>query len=282
MLARVCFFILFFIAMPGAQAHEHLVKSDIPRATYLGNEGVLVTNGDTKILFDAFYSSSYGQYALVPEDMAAAIMAGEAPFDGIDAVFVSHAHGDHFTPAPMLAYLRAHEGLRLYAPKQALDRLTEEAGADDPVLSRVTPVDLGLNDAPVSMTVGDLIIEAVAVPHAGGARMASIQNIVFRVTLNGETTAAHFGDAGPVDANFAPHQDHWDARITHIAFPPYWFHANPEGRAILSDRIKARKVVGVHVPAEAAGNGDAARERVGGDVFTDPGETRDIPVISEN
>ena len=37
------------------------------QALYLGNEGVLITHGDDKVLFDAFYAEAHGLYVLVPE-----------------------------------------------------------------------------------------------------------------------------------------------------------------------------------------------------------------------
>ena len=50
----VIMLVIFSIAT-NALAHDHAA-----RATYLGNEGVMVARGDTKILFDAFYADSYG------------------------------------------------------------------------------------------------------------------------------------------------------------------------------------------------------------------------------
>jgi hypothetical protein len=66
-----------------------------------------VVRGDTKILFDAFYSDGHGQYTLVPDEISGSMFAGKAPCDGIDVVFVSHVHGEHFSDAPAIAYLRA-------------------------------------------------------------------------------------------------------------------------------------------------------------------------------
>jgi hypothetical protein len=48
------------------------------------------------------------------------------------------------------------------------------------------------------------------------------------------------------------------------------------GRAILNDLIRAKRTIGVHVPASAKGRGDETRRELGGDLFTDPGETRKI------
>ena len=68
---------------------------------YLANEGVMVRHAETSILFDPLFNNSFGQYQLVPDDMRAAIMAGKAPYDNADAVFISHYHDDHFSAADL-------------------------------------------------------------------------------------------------------------------------------------------------------------------------------------
>ena len=105
-IAGLAFLILI---MEGVQAHEST-------AHYLANEGLMVEHGDTKILFDPLFRNDYGQYMLLPEELEEALFAGTAPFDSIDAVFVSHHHGDHFSPADMVRLLRDQSGIRLYAP----------------------------------------------------------------------------------------------------------------------------------------------------------------------
>jgi L-ascorbate metabolism protein UlaG (beta-lactamase superfamily) len=250
------------------------------RAVYLGNEGVLVARGDAKILFDAFYADGHGQYALVPDEIANAMLKGEPPYDGVDAIFVSHVHGDHFSPAPALAYLRAHEDVALYASAQIREALLNAGVAeDDRVLARVKTFDLKPDSAPVSFSVGDLEISAAAVPHSGN--LADIQNLVWRVTLDDKTTVMHLGDAGTVIEDFERHAGHFAERKTNMAFPPFWFLTNENGRTILQTYINADHVVGVHVPASAAGRGDETRAEIGGDVFTDPGESREIPDTSD-
>ena len=47
-------------------------QSENPTALYMANEGLMVTDGDTKILFDPLFPESFGQYLLVPEEMNAA------------------------------------------------------------------------------------------------------------------------------------------------------------------------------------------------------------------
>ena len=119
-----------------------------PRAHYLANSGVLVTNGDVKVLFDPLFDNSYGQYQLLPAKMEQDLFAGAPPFDGIDAIFVSHHHGDHFAPASMLSFLKARQDVRLFAPAQAVLALRAAADEDDEsVFDRV--IGLTLNNADV-------------------------------------------------------------------------------------------------------------------------------------
>ena len=252
-----------------AVAHDHAT------AHYLGNEGVMVERGETKILFDAFYAESYGQYALVPNEISDAMMKGDAPFNGVDAVFVSHVHGDHFSPAPAIAYLRAQPAVTLFAPEQVREKILEAGVSDDDsIMQRVRTFTLAPDDEGESFSFGEIEIDVVSIPHAGDR--PHIQNYAWRVSLDDETTVVHLGDAGTVVSDFSRHQGHFNAKSTHTAFPPYWFVGDKNGDLILTDIIKAKQVIGVHVPKRAAGEGDQWRKRAGGDLFTDPGETRAI------
>ncbi|MEZ5464539.1 MAG: MBL fold metallo-hydrolase [Lysobacteraceae bacterium] len=248
------------------------------RATYLGNEGVLVARGDTKVLFDAFYAVSYGQYVLVPDDIAAAMMAGDPPYDDIDAIFVSHVHGDHFTAKPAINYLRKHSTVQLYGSAQTCDAIATEVEADDPVMQRVVVADILPHDEARQFHVGDLDIEVVAIPHAGGPSRADVQNLSWRVTLDDDTTVIHFGDASTYKPDFDRHSEHFKAKRADAAFPPYWFFGNEDGEAIMRSHFNADRIIGIHVPAAAVGNGEAWRQRAGGDLFTDPGESRELSV----
>jgi hypothetical protein len=158
-------------------------------AFYLANEGVMVSDGDTRILFDPLYPESYGQYLLVPEEMRRALFAGEAPFDGVDAVFISHFHGDHFSPGDVLALMQAQADIALYAPQQAVLAMRSIAdGTQQAVFSRVHAVSLAYGDAPITLEMDELLVEAVRIPHSGWPTgRVDVENIVWRVTLNAIT-----------------------------------------------------------------------------------------------
>jgi L-ascorbate metabolism protein UlaG (beta-lactamase superfamily) len=244
---------------------------------YLANEGVMITHGDTTILFDPLFADSYGQYQVVPQNVLDAIFAGAAPFDGVDAVFISHFHGDHFSASEVLRLLQVRREIQLYAPAQAVAEMRRISTSDDEgIFDRITIFDLDYGDAPVFVRQEGLLIEAVHVPHSGWpTARTDVQNITFRVTLEDTSTVLHLGDADARLVHFAQDQNYWDERRIDLAFPPYWFFLSDDGREILENRINIRNSIGIHVPARF---GDAPSsvpdELLGDDLFTRPGEGR--------
>lgn len=244
---------------------------------YLANEGVMIAHGDTKILFDPLFDNSYELYQRVPPEMRDAIFAGAAPYDGVNAVFISHFHGDHFSARDVLRLLQEREGIRLYAPAQAVTEMRKLATSDvEAVFERVTIFDLDYGDAPVFVRTEGLLIEAVHVPHSGWpTARTDVQNIAFRITLEESSTVLHLGDADARLVHFEQDENYWDERRVDLAFPPYWFFRSADGREILDDRVRASHSIGIHVPAEYGEDASTIpAELLGEDLFTQPGEGR--------
>lgn len=253
-------------------ACAHPPEGDEGTATYLANEAIMITVGETKLLFDPIYDNLYGQFQPIPEDMRAAMIAGDAPFDGIDAVFVTHAHGDHFAAGEMADYLAAHRDVAFYAPTQAVDMMRALEDFDETILDQVTEITLSEGDDLAVLSEGDLTVEAVMIPHLGGEQMADIDNAIYRVTVDGYTVM-HLGDANADDAHFEPYDAHWQARETGIVFPHFAYFIIPGGTEILYQRLNAREAVGFHVPVNIPPPLQGTEE----DYFHEPGETRSIP-----
>lgn len=244
------------------------VRGNTPsaKAHYLANAGVLIVSGETKIAFDPIFRNDFGTYRRLPEALESALFEGRAPFDGLDAVFISHYHEDHFSAIDVSRLLRERPELHLYAPAQAVSGMRDIAD----VRTRITEIALEYKDPPLAIETGNLLVEALRIPHSGWPETRlDVENIAFRVTLDETTTVLHLGDADTSDVHFARDPDYWDRRHTHMAFPPYWYFQSEDGRHVLENRLKPGHAVGVHVPV-------ATRELEGFDLFVEPGETRDI------
>ncbi len=244
--------------------------------TYIANEGVMVWEGDTKILFDPLYENAFGRYQLVPDRVREAIFAGDPPYDGVTAVFVSHHHGDHFSAADILRLLRERGDIHFYAPAQAVAAVIALTGdRDQAVRDRMTGLDLEYGDTPVNITAGDLVIDAAHVPHTGWpTARTDVQNIAFRVTLNNGMTVLHLGDADARTIHFEADEAYWDETTIDLALPPYWYFLSDDGIEILEERLDVIHAIGIHVPDEFSNPSNRPDELLGYDVFTSPGEGR--------
>jgi L-ascorbate metabolism protein UlaG (beta-lactamase superfamily) len=266
---NVRFLVFFLLISPSAYAQHTSVQ-------YLANEGVMVAHEETKVLFDPLFNNSYGQYQLVPTAMRAAIFAGERPYDDVDAVFVSHHHGDHFDPEDMLRLLREQPGIHLYAPAQAVTAIRQIAGDEDAaVLDRMTGLDLDYGDEPVSIQAEDLVVDAVHIPHTGWpTARTDVQNIAFRVTLGDANTVVHLGDADARVVHYESDEDYWEERTIDLALPPYWYFGSSDGIEILENRLNVNHAIGIHVPDSFSSPANIPAELAGRDLFTRPGEGR--------
>ena len=239
--------------------------------TYLGNEALLVTYNATKVLFDPFFHNAYNSFQLVPEDIQKALFSGKPPYDNIDAIFISHAHGDHFSANDVHRYLTSFPNTQLVAPKQAVDEVLKLADNTD-IQKRIVSLSLDYQDPPVNKRLENISFDAVRIPHAGWPQRADVANLVYRVSLDNKVTIMHLGDADANDTHFKPLIDHWHATLTHMVYPPFWFFTTEDGPMIINTRINARESIGVHVPIDVP----EELRKSGADYFTIPGETRSL------
>lgn len=262
------------IALNGAAWLETAQAHEIGAARHIANEGILVSAGDTKIMFDPLALSGFGTYPEITAEDKAAIFAGEGEFDGIDIVFISHAHSDHFSAIDMIDYMSVQPSVRLVAPKQAVDLMQKEDIWSDDLTARIDVLDLDYGHDAVQKNWGALSADIVRIPHAGwpDPKRASIQNMLYRVSLPSGATIIHMGDADPRAEHFTPYNDVWDAKDTHTAFPPYWFLTREGGQDILTNILHAKDAVGIHVPIKVPDD----LKNSGASYLTVPGEIKPI------
>ena len=110
--------------------------------------GTVIRGGDTALLIDCGFSRSNLEYRLSRRSLT---------IDQIDAVLVTHEHGDH--RKGVLSLARRHE-IPVYASRGTLDVIRErERGVDkiEDLLFEIVPG--------VPFQVKDLIVYPIAVPH---------------------------------------------------------------------------------------------------------------------
>ncbi|NVE95925.1 MBL fold metallo-hydrolase [Altererythrobacter sp. JGD-16] len=239
----------------------------------------MVEAGDAKILFDPLFQP--GLRPVMNDEFAETIIDGLAPYEGVDAVFISHAHRDHFHADYIIRLLAAQKDLRLFVPTQVAAMLEAHPDWKLEFDERVKSVDLAPGHS-LRYTLGSMRIDAVRVPHIGYPnRNAGLENIVFRVALTPNHRVMHLGDADGQPDHFAPHEAMFSEARTGMAFVPYWMLLEDSGREVIGTMLNAEKVIGIHVGTRANPE-DASAELIasGEDYFSKLGETRVIPETS--
>lgn len=232
-------------------------------ATSILNAGVMTqmdagdAGGSLKLLFDPLYDDHFGSLQQMTPDLIEAIVSGAPPYDNVDVVFVSHAHGDHFSARHITQMMLRQPQLQLAAPGQALDALREREGWTPGLEARVRTIVLENGEASQPFEIGEgsasAVVEAFRSPHAGWPdRHAATHNITFRVSVEREGGAAarvmHLGDADPAAQHYDALAEFLSARRTGLAMVPFWFYGEGVDPAIITDTLNAQTSVAVHVP----------------------------------
>ncbi|GAB5519630.1 MAG: hypothetical protein RhofKO_18810 [Rhodothermales bacterium] len=125
-------------------------SSDSLTVTFIGNEGVMLSDGATTLMVDLPYQSGYSGY-MTYEPSAL------APVGNIVSV-ITHRHSDHFDPA-----LFAERDWSVIGPHEVTASISAE---------RIVP----FKDR---MTVGNFVVDPFATPHA------DVEHYSYRITWQG-------------------------------------------------------------------------------------------------
>ncbi len=262
-------------------------------ATSILNAGVMTqmgagADGSLKFLFDPLYDDHFGSLQQMPPELIAAIVSGAAPYDGVDGVFVSHAHGDHFSARHLTDMMVKQPQLQLAVPGQALEAMREMDGWSADLETRIHSIELENGEAAQAFRFGGngaadsgAIVEAFRSPHSGWPdRHAATHNITFRVSVEGEGAAAtvmHLGDADPAAEHYAALSDFLSARRSGLAMVPFWFYGAGIDPAIITEVLNAQSSVAVHVPVRVPAYLEDGEQSEGRAYFSGIGEVLEIP-----
>ncbi|MEZ5470649.1 MAG: MBL fold metallo-hydrolase [Marinicella sp.] len=261
---KVIIFLAIAFNVISAKAHDNT------EAIYLGNEAVMVSSGSSKIIFDPLFHNDFNIYQKVPQPILDKLFANEAPYDNLDAIFISHAHGDHFAADLIFRYLLSFPQVQLFGPTQAIDQIKDLDQAKK-LSKQLHPITLAYKDPAKKLEMKNLYIDVVRIPHSGWPNnRADVSNLLYRVTLDDSVTVIHMGDADPNDVHFYPYDDLWKSRQTDISFPPYWFYMSAFGPGIIENGLNTRESIGIHVPVEVP----EALTNSGKQYFSKPGEKK--------
>ena len=175
--------LLLWFCLTGVQAQntKEFLDGKKVKITYVGNSGFLINIGDKNILIDSLFKGFKGGYNL-PQKVQDKLTLAQAPFDDVDLVLVTHAHGDHINPDMVRQYLKNNPKAIFASTQQIINALKESA--DRYIAFNPT------KEKSESKVINGISIETFYLPHGPKSR---IINIGFLISVNG-VSFFHTGD----------------------------------------------------------------------------------------
>lgn len=215
----------------------------------LANGGVLIDDGQTRVMIDGLVVEPYAIYAGLPAAAVDDFEHATGVFADIDLALASHRHHDHNQPAFACEFLQESGATRLVTSAQVIDLLREKcrafvtgSGAD-----RVTAID-PQPGAPVVLEEGDVRVTVFNLSH-GKRQYARIENFAHLVEAGG-VRLLHIGDAA-MDSD-AFEQAGLAGVEVDVAFIPVWFFQPGPGGAVVEAYLDAPRKIAVQVPPDEA------------------------------
>lgn len=249
-------------ALPTPSAHT----SGTIKLTYVGNEGVLISDGTNAVLIDGLHRKYDDAYLNPPPEVLSAMESAKPPFDQVRLVLVSHVHGDHFSAESVGLHLKNNPKAVLVSDAQKMSDIARLYPDHASIRNQTYEATPEWKERVIFEREG-IKVTLLGMKHGSPDRHWWVKNLGHIIEIGGKKLF-HFGDADTAVENFAAFN--LAAEKIDIAFIPYWFLLNEPGRKLVRETIAAKHNIAVHISPQNA-EADAANVKKlysGVDAFT--------------
>jgi L-ascorbate metabolism protein UlaG (beta-lactamase superfamily) len=206
--------------------------------TYLQNAGVLISDGEQKVLIDALFNNVSGWINLSLSELNKLKNADE-PYDSIDVVLITHNHGDHYSTSVINSYLGNNPNTKLIAPPQVTANFSSSQ------IVNITPSFWSSE----TVFINDIEIEVFYMRHfdAFGNDFSNVQNYGFLVRMGGYNIL-HLGDVEMTVENLQSF-GFVEKNIDYVLIPTFntEAHLTQAHKDALLAEINPSNIIGLHL-----------------------------------
>jgi L-ascorbate metabolism protein UlaG (beta-lactamase superfamily) len=219
-----------------------LVQADIT-VTQLANEGVIVSDGETRIMIDGMVVEPYSVYGGLPAEAATLFEEASGAFAQIDLALASHRHHDHNQPRFACQFMEQSAGTIFVSSSQVLGLMREKCRQLVTTSPRLKQIDPQYGD-PHRFTQGGANVTVFPLSH-GTRKYAKIQNYGHLIELGG-MTVLHIGDAAMDPADFE--RAGLGQLEIDVVLIPFWYFQPGPGASVIGQYMDAPVKIAVHIP----------------------------------
>lgn len=211
--------------------------------TRLANAGVILDDGQSRVMIDGMVVEPYSVYGGLPESAVADYRRAAGAFADIDLALVSHRHHEHNQPEFACTFLQASPGTMLYSSEQVIGLVREfcrELTTGSGRVHRISPQ----YGQPEVIEWNDVRVTVFLMSH-GTHKYAKIHNFAHLVEIGG-LNVLHVGDAAFEPADFEK-AGLADVKLDVALIPVVYFQPGP-GSEIIERYLDAPLKIAVHIP----------------------------------
>lgn len=217
-----------------------IVQVNEVEVTYIANDGVMISNGEKTVMIDAVNSWGNLQGWIRPSSpQLLAIENGNPPYDDIDVIMITHAHGDHYSTSAVQNYLSDHPNTKLISTPQVLSAFSAFS-------SQI--VDLSLTQFnKETVIVNDIEIDVLYIKHFnqfGNDFCTTTQNFGYVVHME-DKTFMHLGDVDLDESNL-DQLDLLADNITVVMIPTFGDLISQAHKTALIDHVNPQNIIALH------------------------------------
>ncbi|WP_223789326.1 MBL fold metallo-hydrolase [Marinicella meishanensis] len=211
------------------------------KVLYLGNEGVLVTDGNESVVLDGIGNYS-NPWINVPVSTQNTIRDMNEPFDQVVAVTISHQHSDHFNIAPVADFINQNSASTLFVPEDTRSFFTALG-------SQVDGTSLNRFESS-SRQLGGIKITTIETRHFNqfGFDFSGIENNVYVVEMAGKRII-HMGDVDYAADNFQAIVDAFEGPVDAIILPMFNTLVSQANAALVAEFFPDALIIASHIRA---------------------------------
>lgn len=207
------------------------------KITYLGNDGVLITDGDKAVIIDGLHAnpSAWVQLSTVEYNK---LLNAQPPYNNVDVVMSTHDHSDHSSPTNIDTFLsESPQKTKFIGPPQVNSGLNDQSQI------------IGINPTfrtKEETTVNGITIEVFHLKHFDqfGYDFSDVENFGYLVHIGG-LKILHLGDVEYSVENFQNFNLENEG-IDVVLIPTFNALISSTNRDLINSLVSPKNVIALH------------------------------------